>query len=92
MLETILNKANAKTVAINLESSDATEKSSLKRMEKLYGLVVLRVRAIIVKAFNFCQQMLSPIRCVKWDNVVDTTCFAKGWFSIKDIASTVACR
>jgi hypothetical protein len=51
--------------------------------------IVIQISPIIVKAFKLVQQMLSPMLYVECNNIVDKTCFAKGWFNVNVVPSTV---
>ena len=86
-LSLVLNDTEVMVVAINATSEDATDKISktLKNLNKLQGSILLKMNTLIVKAFNLCQQMSSPMLCIEWDNIVEKICFDKGLLNDKGV-------
>eukprot|EP00957_Ditylum_brightwellii_P042994 3256734-Ditylum_brightwellii.AAC.1 len=43
--------------------------------------------ALISRAFNLYQRMLSPMLCAEWDDIVRKHCYTAGWLDKNKIAS-----
>eukprot|EP00957_Ditylum_brightwellii_P176267 13421202-Ditylum_brightwellii.AAC.1 len=58
----------------------------MKKLQDMRRALDKKMDALIVRAFNFYQQMLSPMLRAEWDDIIQKHCYIAGWLYKNKVA------
>eukprot|EP00957_Ditylum_brightwellii_P098914 7535104-Ditylum_brightwellii.AAC.1 len=59
----------------------------MKNLQDMHMALDKKIDALIARAFNLYQQMLSPTLCTEWDGIVQKHCYTAGWLDKNKVTS-----